>query len=480
MSKNKINTIVLDNIPVGTLIIRYDKSGYHLLSANDELLSLLEMTEEQLRNLVAHDIMAISVDEYRKKFQSMLYKGTVIGGKYSEQILIKTSTGRSSIELRLSSEAQTDTSFLLTFVFFDINNYKSFQSKIDEKYSQLLGVMNNTGGFAVLTTVDNRNFDLSFASQGMEKLLQGNWDELRSLFQQGFFQCIHPEDTSRVTPIVENALRNLSHFRASMRFLTAHGQYVWVSVNGSVEDNDGQRILYIAFIESSEERKFQYIQKQIIDNFARREFEYLLYVNSETDTYQILTKNNQSDIFFSSNVGSFEHTINTIICKYCTDRDKAVYLKKLSIKNILSDLSSKDDIEYFLPLKISDGALHYKKIWASWVDRCNHTFALVINDITEEYIQEGENQSLLRNALRAAEQASAAKSEFLSRMSHDIRTPLNAIIGYTDMCLEKTTLAPDIRSHLLNTSESSHFLLSIINDILACHELKAGNWHSLN
>ena len=51
-------------------------------------------------------------------------------------------------------------------------------------------------------------------------------------------------------------------------------------------------------------------------------------------------------------------------------------------------------------------------------------------------------------------------------MSHDIRTPLNAIIGYTDMSLENGELHPDVREYLLKAEASSKYLLSLISDIL--------------
>ena len=59
------------------------------------------------------------------------------------------------------------------------------------------------------------------------------------------------------------------------------------------------------------------------------------------------------------------------------------------------------------------------------------TVLLAISDVTEEKEHELEQDRILRNALSSAEHANRAKTAFLNNMSHDIRTPMNAIIGFT-------------------------------------------------
>jgi len=79
----------------------------------------------------------------------------------------------------------------------------------------------------------------------------------------------------------------------------------------------------------------------------------------------------------------------------------------------------------------------------------------------------------LRQAKEQAEAASRAKSEFLSNMSHEVRTPLNAILGLTDLCLLGTDPARQ-RNHLGNIRKAADHLLGIINDILDFSRIEAG------
>ena len=75
--------------------------------------------------------------------------------------------------------------------------------------------------------------------------------------------------------------------------------------------------------------------------------------------------------------------------------------------------------------------------------------------------------------MRRAELANAAKTNFLARMSHDIRTPLNGIMGMTSLALDEKL--PDVaREYLHKIDESSNFLLALINDILDMSKVESG------
>jgi signal transduction histidine kinase/CheY-like chemotaxis protein len=80
----------------------------------------------------------------------------------------------------------------------------------------------------------------------------------------------------------------------------------------------------------------------------------------------------------------------------------------------------------------------------------------------------------LHNAKEQAETANRVKSDFLARMSHEIRSPLNAILGITEMQLEKEGLPPDTVEALDKVNNSGHMLLNIINDILDLSKIESG------
>ena len=73
-----------------------------------------------------------------------------------------------------------------------------------------------------------------------------------------------------------------------------------------------------------------------------------------------------------------------------------------------------------------------------------------------------------------AEKSSQAKSTFLSNMSHDIRTPMNAIVGYVTLAKKEKNLTPKMKDYLLKIEDSSGHLLSLINDILEMSRIESG------
>ena len=97
-------------------------------------------------------------------------------------------------------------------------------------------------------------------------------------------------------------------------------------------------------------------------------------------------------------------------------------------------------------------------------------YILVMSDRTSDRKM---NQAL-SEAVRAAETASRAKSTFLSNMSHDIRTPMNAIIGFTTLAVSNIDNQKRVRDYLGKILSSSNHLLSLINDILDMSRIESG------
>ena len=86
------------------------------------------------------------------------------------------------------------------------------------------------------------------------------------------------------------------------------------------------------------------------------------------------------------------------------------------------------------------------------------------------------NQAL-SDAVAAAETANRAKSTFLSNMSHDIRTPMNAIIGFTTLAISNIDDKNRVKDYLTKTLASSNHLLSLINDVLDMSRIESGKIH---
>ncbi len=106
-------------------------------------------------------------------------------------------------------------------------------------------------------------------------------------------------------------------------------------------------------------------------------------------------------------------------------------------------------------------------------------YVVAFRDVDAAMKEEKERQEALSNALKMADAANRAKTAFLSNMSHDIRTPMNAIIGFTTLAEKHIGEKEQVMDYLDKISQSSELLLSLINDVLDMSRIEAGKF-SLN
>lgn len=122
---------------------------------------------------------------------------------------------------------------------------------------------------------------------------------------------------------------------------------------------------------------------------------------------------------------------------------------------------------------LPNGKLLRKKGRAFYLDDTHEDIVVIHRDITDLFEEEQRQKAALLKAVNEANAANQAKSEFLSRMSHDIRTPMNGIIGLTQLirdCDDET----EKEHYLADLDSSSHYLLGLVNDILTMSKISEG------
>lgn len=148
--------------------------------------------------------------------------------------------------------------------------------------------------------------------------------------------------------------------------------------------------------------------------------------------------------------------------------------EQFTVKDMLKKLEdAPSGYDFVLPYYGEEG-VSYKQINVLWGDENRKTLCLVRADITDAIEAERNSKEALEEALVLAEKASRAKSEFLSSMSHDIRTPMNAIMGMTTLGLANLGDSQKVEYYLKQISSSSKHLLSLINDILDMSKIERG------
>lgn len=219
-------------------------------------------------------------------------------------------------------------------------------------------------------------------------------------------------------------------------------------------------------------------QKQQFDiiNSLSRDYENVYIVNAEKGTGTTL----KLDGYVSEElVNGFERELSYYsACKnYIQNRvyeeDKEMMLEAMKLENILTHVSRGE--EYVGTYRVvGDGEIHYYRYKYIYTGNQGQIIAGFQN--VDDIVKEQEDQKKkLQEALAIAEKASKAKTSFLFNMSHDIRTPMNAILGFTDLAMKNLGDPDRLRDYLHKIQSSGKVLLSILNSILEMARIESGS-----
>lgn len=143
------------------------------------------------------------------------------------------------------------------------------------------------------------------------------------------------------------------------------------------------------------------------------------------------------------------------------------------LKSLVED---KMHIVDFRIIKADDSYLYFQLCFVALKDENGNPIAAIagMRDVDEEFRKELAVRHELENAKIAAEAANQAKSTFLFNMSHDIRTPMNAILGFTDIAEKHIDNKQKILDSLHKVRLSGNHLLTLVNDVLDMSRVEAG------
>lgn len=158
----------------------------------------------------------------------------------------------------------------------------------------------------------------------------------------------------------------------------------------------------------------------------------------------------------------------------CQIDDPEEIKKKVEWNTILDQLNQFGEYTVFVNQYQEDGERKRKKLQFFYVDEMEKLILASQRDVTDIYENEAKQKEALATALEQANAANRAKTDFLSRMSHDMRTPMNAIIGITTLAMDEADKEEAVVRNLTKIHSASHFLLSLINDILDMTKIEDG------
>ncbi len=210
-------------------------------------------------------------------------------------------------------------------------------------------------------------------------------------------------------------------------------------------------------------------------------YDMIIFVNLSKNTYHMISYDkflNQS----ANDEGEFDYLIEVGLASV-PDSYKKNFEKSFSRENLLKyNSEGKKDVYLEHQQYDDNGNIHWVETQVLFVENPYDEDIIEITlskNIDERIRTEEEQRKQLENALQLAESANNAKTQFLSSMSHDIRTPMNAIIGMTTLATKHLDDKEYMKNCLNKMASASNHLLTLINDVLDISKVESGKM-SLN
>ena len=216
------------------------------------------------------------------------------------------------------------------------------------------------------------------------------------------------------------------------------------------------------------------LQREIIEGISKDYFSVLLVDlgNGQIYSYREAGSNGKRIADFCR---SYHDRWTELLPAYATqlvsDASREDFLEELSFEKLKS---CNEDYSFTYEYMSDEGILYYQA-HVSYVKKKDRTRAVVIGtrNIDDLIKKERLQKEQLKEAYIRAENASKAKTDFLNSMSHDIRTPMNVILGYNQLMKRQLT-DPVLVDYQKKIEQSGNLLLSIINDVLNMARIESG------
>ena len=209
-----------------------------------------------------------------------------------------------------------------------------------------------------------------------------------------------------------------------------------------------------------------------------RLFENFVIVNAEKRTYHYIE--GMPDVGHIPNDGAYDLFADDLLDRFPNDAERTEAAEQISFDRLTRQMNQGQNIiscNLHAPIRYEEWFTYNFIVVSRNAEGRVTEFIIARQDITGLQKKEEEIRRILERARDEAEKGNRAKSNFLSSISHDIRTPMNAIIGYTNIAINKIDDKEMVRDSLTKIVASSHYLLSLINDVLDMSKIESGKIH---
>lgn len=466
----------INNVP--NLIWYKDKDGVHE-KVNDSFCKAVNKTRQQVEGRRHAYIWDVEEDD-----------PTCIESEHQvmsrEQTLITEETIKAGSEMRTlmcykSPLYNFDGSVMGTVgVAIDVTKERAYEREIIKKNRDLekllatldCGVMRHTLNHPRILNINNAALKI-LGYESTEEMLADGFDLVAA--------SVVEEDKHHLRNSIQMLKKAGDTVNVEYRVRHKNGEILHVMGSIKLYEENGELYCQRFLVDCTEqkllEKKNERRQMELIHALSR-DFNLVCFIDPETGAMvPVRTDNFGAGSIFDSRVSyaeSMEEYIDNVV--YEEDREMMRRLVSLDVLNEKLADGKMFTVNY---RKYLNGEIVYFQMKAVSAKTNDAGIGIVLGfrSVDAEIRKEMEQNTLLESALSQANRASKAKSVFLSNMSHDIRTPMNAIVGFTNLAITHINHPEQIEEYLKKIQTSGNHLLSLINDILDMSHIESGKIH---
>ncbi|WP_052466170.1 response regulator [Beduini massiliensis] len=295
-------------------------------------------------------------------------------------------------------------------------------------------------------------------------------------------QFVLEEDREHIMTLLDGLELNGDLVKYERKTYKKDGSELWISVlMKRLINMDGKDVIQAIYTDITEQKKLQLeveknrrVETESLRAAIDIAYPLIYNLNLSQDGYILLSNRIEEGLPES---GQYDELFENYFGRVHRDYQEA-YIENFKRENMLRRFADGEKEIYMDLLQLgADGNYHWQSAHVIHVDdpyQESQLAILLVKEMDEQKAEQLRQEQLLRDALARANAANEAKSNFLSSMSHDIRTPMNAIIGMATIGQMKRYDSESVKHCFEKIDASSRYLLALINDILDMSKIEQG------
>ncbi len=464
----------INNIP--NLIWYKDKDGVHE-KVNDSFCKTVNKTKQQVEGQRHAYIWDVEEDDpacIESEHQVMSKKHTFV----SEEI-IKTGDGMRTLMTYKSPLYNLDNSVMGTVgVAIDVTQERAYEQELVKKNQTLETIFTTIECGVMSHTLDGSRV-VNINATALKILGYESREELEADDFNLIAASVIEEDRPSLLESIKTLKKPGDNVSVEYRVRHKDGEILHVMGNVKMFEENGelfyQRFLLDCTARKLEEKRMERRQMELVQALSI-DFSLVCFVDPETGMASKIRADGQGYNQLFNNDISLSESMEQYIQNWVHEDDRDILRQAISLENLKKELSV-GKIYTVNYRKCKDGETIYFQMKAVRAGDHDTGYVLGFRSIDSEIRKEMEQNDMLEAALSQANRASKAKTVFLSNMSHDIRTPMNAIVGFTNLAITHIEQTEQVAEYLQKIKTSGNHLLSLINDILDMSHIESGKIH---